>query len=185
MTNKSLTINEQFNFSLTGLQIKEQPTFNEWQEAGKHLKYVESAINWWLGDWLNYGELYWDEMYTQALDETDYKEGTLKNIKSVAGKIEFTRRRGNLSYSHHVEIASLEPALQTKLLDLAETEGLTVRELRQKVKAIKMQNDDNNNDEYRRLVNIVINSISILNDNYPTGIIEIKIYLEDLNEHKT
>lgn len=179
MTNKSITPNEQFNFSNSGLIIEGQPTFEQWHEAGKWLKYVEGAIQWWIGDWLNYGETRWGEMYTQALEETDYAKGTLRNQKYIADKIPPSRRNDKLHYSHHIEVASLEPEQQIEMLDLAEQECLTARQLRQKVKALKMQNGNNDIDEYRRLVNQCINIIDVLNENYKAGIIEIRMYLEN------
>jgi hypothetical protein len=41
------------------------------------------------------------EMYSQALDATDYEDGSLRNAKYVADRIEICRRRQNLSWSHH------------------------------------------------------------------------------------
>ena len=48
-------------------------------------------------------------MYSQALEATEYEEGTLRNDKFISGKFELSRRRENLSHSHHAEVASLEP----------------------------------------------------------------------------
>ena len=178
--NNSLTSNEQFKFSNVGLTTQGQPTFEEWQAAGDYLLYVESAIQWWIGDWLNYGESRWGEMYTQALSDTNYQEGTLRNLKSIAGKIEISRRNDKITFSHHVEGASLEPNQQNELLELAANEALTVRELRQRVKAIKMRNGDTGTDEYQRMTNQAINIIAILAENYRDGLIEIETYLRSL-----
>jgi len=56
--------------------------------------------------------------------------------KFVASKIEFSRRREKLSWSHHYEVAALEPAQQDELLDQAEAERLSMRQLRQAVKEL-------------------------------------------------
>lgn len=42
-----------------------------------------------------------------ALDQTEYEYQTLKIAKYVAGKFQLFRRRNNLSWSHHVEVAAL------------------------------------------------------------------------------
>lgn len=54
-----------------------------------------------LGDWLNYGENAYGEMYSQVMDETGFSLQTLTNDKYVASKIEIYRRREILSWSHH------------------------------------------------------------------------------------
>lgn len=41
-----------------------------------------------------------------------------------------SRRRDNLTWTHHYEVAPLEPAEQDRLLALAEEKGWSVRELR-------------------------------------------------------
>lgn len=177
LSDNNLTTNEQFKFSSTGLQVVGHPTFEQWQETGQYLKYVESAIQWWIGDWLNYGDIRWGDMYTQAIEESDYAKGTLQNIKYVTGKIESSQRNENLSYSHHVEVASLDPPLQSELLNLAEEDILTVRELRQKVKKAK-GDDEPSGANYLRLTSQVISSLDVLMENYPSGIDAIRLYLD-------
>lgn len=73
---------------------------------------------------VNYGE-----MYSQALGETGKEYETLAHAVWVAGQFETWRRRQNLSWSHHAEVASLEPAEQDYWLDRAETEGWTRAQL--------------------------------------------------------
>jgi hypothetical protein len=48
-------------------------------------------------------------MYSQALEATEYEYGTIANDKFISSKFEFSRRRENLSHSHHAEVASMEP----------------------------------------------------------------------------
>jgi DNA modification methylase len=48
--------------------------------------------------------------------------------------LELVRRRTNLSWSHHREVAPLEPGEQDYWLDIAETEGLSRKELRNRIK---------------------------------------------------
>ena len=52
----------------------------------------------------------------------------------VASKfVDNSRRREELSWSHHREVAALPPAEADELLGLAEREGLSTRELRAEV----------------------------------------------------
>jgi hypothetical protein len=93
--------------SRIGLQLPESLSFEQWENIGSTLHSVEGSIQWWIGDWLNYGEQRYGEKYSQALEVTDASYQTLAHAKSVASKFEFCRRRQNLSWSHHQEVASL------------------------------------------------------------------------------
>ena len=48
-------------------------------------------------------------MYDDIADETGYADRTLRLVKETAEKIESGRRLPELSFSHHVEVASLPP----------------------------------------------------------------------------
>lgn len=118
----------------TGLLINGNPSFEEWAQFGRQASLAERAIHWAVGDWLNYGEARWGEMYAQAMDETGFEYSTLSTDKWLAGRIEFCRRRQNLSWGHHAEVGALDPDEQEDWLDYAEAEGLSVHELRKAIK---------------------------------------------------
>lgn len=127
-------------FNPTSLTFDPTTSVDEWLEIGKQLKAVESGIQWWLADWLNFGELAYGEISSQVLNSTDYNSvGSLYNLKYVASKIEPSRRHEELSFTAHAEVASLEPEQQDKLLLEAEEKGMTVKEIRSAVKATKAQ----------------------------------------------
>jgi phage N-6-adenine-methyltransferase len=132
-TQRNALIEHGFDRKETGLVIVGQPTLDEWTNFGKILNRIEGSIHWWIGDWLNYGERMYGEKYTQALDEMDYAYQTLRDDAWVAGKIELSRRRDNLSWSHHKEVASLEASDQDRLLDEAELQGWSRNELRKAI----------------------------------------------------
>ena len=48
-------------------------TFEEWTAIGNTLQQVGASLNWWIGDWLNYGERKWGEMYAQAVEVTGWE----------------------------------------------------------------------------------------------------------------
>ena len=123
----------------TGLDIKQGLPIDDWLELGNTLKKVESGIQWWIGDWINYGEKNYGEMYTQALESTDYTAGTLRNMAYVARKVELSRRHDNVSFVKHQEVANLEPEQQEEVLSNIEENSLTNRETRQLVKKINRE----------------------------------------------
>lgn len=126
-----------FQFDKMGIEIIGNPSFEEWEQCGTVLGRVEKAVHWWIGDWLNWGEQTWGEMYAQAMDETGFDYSTIRNDKWVSSQIELSRRRDNLSWSHHQEIAALEPGEQDRLLEQAEANGWTRQELRREVRALQ------------------------------------------------
>jgi hypothetical protein len=62
-------------------------------------------------------------------------------MKNVARSVHFSRRRENLSFSHHQEVASLTPIEQTEWLDKAEDECLTAPQLRSQIRIAKAGRD--------------------------------------------
>lgn len=98
---------------------------------------AETAIQisrkiWGIGDWLNYGERSYGEMYAQAVGATGYENGTLRTAKWVAGAYELSMRMDNLSWAHHQIVAALPIEERTAILDQTEREGWSCAELRRK-----------------------------------------------------
>lgn len=135
--------------SKTGLVFDGGITKDQWLEVGRHLEQFEGSSRWWLGDWLLHGEgqAEWGSMYDQVVDEFGEKYGSAANAKSIAEKFDFSRRRENLPWGHHAEVASLPRDDQEELLDWAEDSGedgkpATQKQLREQVrerrKAIKL-----------------------------------------------
>lgn len=116
------------------LTIKEGLKFEDWLKIGGALKTLYKANKWWIGDWLNFGERKYGDMYSQALEITDYEYETLKDMKYVAANVEMSCRHDNLSFSHHKEVASLEPKEQEKYLAKAEKENWDRAEMRQNIR---------------------------------------------------
>jgi hypothetical protein len=125
--------------TLTGWQPDHDLSFDEWAQAGQQLQAMGRAWQWWLGDWVRYGEARYGDLYAQAIDLTGYEYQTIANVAYVASRIDFSRRRENLSWSHHAEVAALPPSEQTDWLDRAEEEGMTRSRLRSALSAAKRQ----------------------------------------------
>tara|TARA_Y100000310_G_scaffold345377_1_gene464283 strand:- start:3068 stop:4048 length:981 start_codon:yes stop_codon:yes gene_type:complete len=120
--------------SPTGWQAPEAMSFEEWQQVGAAFKLMESSVLWWTGDWLAFGEKQYGETYAQALDSTDYSYQALRDAKWVSERIDLSRRRDNLSHSHHREVAALSPDEQNEWLGTAENHGWSQKELRRALK---------------------------------------------------
>jgi len=106
----------------------------------KALKQVEGCVQFWIGDCLAYRQQKWG-MYDDIAEETGYADRTLRLVKETAEKIESGRRLPELSFSHHVEVASLPPEKQELFLNMAVENKLSVRDLRNEIKKEK-RNDE-------------------------------------------
>jgi hypothetical protein len=96
---------------------------------------MSRVSNWWIGDWLQYGEARWGEKYTEAARITGYDVKTLRNIAYVAKRFDLSRRRDNLTWTHHAEIAALPTEQQNEWLDRAVVLRLSPGDLRLEVRA--------------------------------------------------
>src|SRR3990167_9205219 len=128
---------ENCQITKTGLKFSERLSFEQWQEVGKQLQKIHGSIQWWIGDWLRFGERKYGETYSQAIEETGLDYDTLATYKRVAENMDFTRRRVNLSWSAHQEICSAPENKRDGLLDKADKENLSSRKLRELVKEYK------------------------------------------------
>ena len=89
---------------------------------------------WALGALLAKSEQKFGEKYSHIRKATGLDYGTIANVKSVYLKVQISRRREKLSFSHHQAVASLEPFYQEQFLVKAENEKLNVKQLREVIK---------------------------------------------------
>ena len=107
----------------------------EWLSQGKRIGVTGRSAGWWIGDWLRYGNARFGERYSRAARVTGYDVQTLMNMVYVASRFDSSRRREMLSWSHHAELAALDPEMQEHWLDRAISERLSVRDLRLEVRS--------------------------------------------------
>lgn len=132
-------------------------SYDEWVAVGKKLVDTTQNIMWWLGDWWNYGEHKYGEMASQAL-ELGIAYQTFSNAAYVASRIEPARRLPNVSWSHHKEVAPLDPQKQDTLLNDSAVRGYTVRNLKSEIKKMKMlELDSGEQDIFERMEEAGIN----------------------------
>lgn len=135
----SAAVQEAANWRPTALLLPEGLAFEEWEKIGATLGTIERGVNWWVGDWLNYGESAYGEKYAQAVEGSGWKLQSLINMASVAGRIPPARRKESLSWSCHRVVAYLEPAQQERLLDEAESKGWGSRDIEAAAKALRKE----------------------------------------------
>jgi hypothetical protein len=119
----------------TELVLPDGLPYEDWARLGHALGRMDRAVQFWLGDWLMYGEHTYGEKFAQAASETGLSEEKLKQCQWVASR--FTRvhsRRAALSFTHHRAVAGLEPEMADAMLLQAEVEGLSSAELGRRVK---------------------------------------------------
>jgi hypothetical protein len=114
----------------TTWQASDDLTLDEWKAAGPSLGIESRASGWWLGDWVRFGAKHYGLSVAEAAQITGYEEQTLYNMVSIAAKFPVSRRRENLSWSHHVDVAALPGDQQDGWLDRAVSERMSVQELR-------------------------------------------------------
>ena len=100
------------------------------------------ASKFWRGDLLIYAKRNFGEMYSQLVDESDYAPQTLKDEIWVANNIAPPTRRGELSWSHHREVAALPKPDQVKWLAMAVEKSLSASSLRALIKDKKPKETD-------------------------------------------
>jgi hypothetical protein len=103
---------------------------SEWVAAGRRLGSISRCNQWWLGDWVRYGAARWGEKYSEAARATGYDSRSLANMASIASAFPPSRRRDNLTWSHHAAVVSLDSGEQDRWLDLATSERFSVADLR-------------------------------------------------------
>jgi hypothetical protein len=114
-----------------------------WQAIGVRIGAVAGTSAWWLADWAAYGEdRYGAARYREAVTSTGFTRQTLRNYAWVARRFQVSRRRDELSFAHHAEVASLAEAEQDSWLDRAARGGWSRTELRRRLRAERMLQDE-------------------------------------------
>jgi hypothetical protein len=107
-------------------------------KIGEGLRLVEGSVQFWIGDWARFGEkngYYADSKTYDEIEEiTGYSHQAIKDMKYVAESIPSSRRRDDISFSHHREVASQSEDKQELFLSRAAEEKLSIRELREEIR---------------------------------------------------
>ena len=120
-----------FRLHKNGLTPVGKPTFPDWQHCGLFIQEAEQSVQFWIGDWLNYGEKTWGKRYAEAIQKTGLEYQTLRDYKWIASKIPLSLRNDKLSYHHHRQVANLPLEQQAYFLNKAVAEGWPLLKLKQ------------------------------------------------------
>jgi hypothetical protein len=115
--------------SPVGINFPDELDFDEWRAVGERVARLSGSTAWWLGDWMHFGFWEYGQKYEEAIAATGLAYQTLANYRSVCERFDFSRRKENLSFSHHQLVAGLSDAEQDTWLERAETEGLSFHQL--------------------------------------------------------
>lgn len=106
-----------YRTTLIGTEIVRASTPAEWKNYGEILRHVDEAKQWAIGDWLVDGKKHYkDGIYKESLSifGEEYKEQTLRLLKSISENIPLLKRFNKLKWSHHMEVASLKQTERVK-----------------------------------------------------------------------
>ncbi len=116
------------------LDLPADMAFSAWRALGEKLCGASRVVNWWIGDWWAFGGSRYGERAKAAAEGLFGRDfQALADCAMVSRKFETSRRREVLSFTHHREVASLPTAEADALLDQAEEQEWSTRELRQAV----------------------------------------------------
>lgn len=168
-------------FTTTSLKLPEKLSFDHWARIGRQLQLADLAVQWWIGDWLNYGEPRYGEKYAQAIEEFGRKKQTLMNYAYVARAIEPSRRREIVDFSTHAEVASLEPEDQDKLLAKAAKENMSKASVRREAERVKRASKPRPKDdefvlskEARAFLDRYMEELAVLAEEAPEGCLSVQ-----------
>lgn len=128
---------DKFLLGTTGLTVLDDEAINhdEWLTLGRVLRTVDTALQWWVGDWLNYGiQRKYGETYDTVAEILGMTTKTLQNWAYVSKHVETSLRREVLSFGHHALVAGMDAADQAHWLDHAEQNTLSVAQMRAAIK---------------------------------------------------
>ena len=93
--------------------------FSSWRHTFEQIWRFQSALPWWLGDILSYGEGAYGEDYAAVIPEGTRAAESLRVYKWVAEAIAPEDRVAELSWTHHRLVAGMIPAMQVEWLKRA------------------------------------------------------------------
>lgn len=120
--------------SRCGLRFDPRTPFEVWSAVGGRIAGHAKTTSWWLGDWVAFGERRYGQRYRVAIEATGLDYQTLRNYAVVARRFEWSRRRDDLSLSHHAEVCALTDDLQDEWLELAAVNRWSKQELRRRLR---------------------------------------------------
>jgi hypothetical protein len=118
------------NYTLTPVGLVDNgASVEDWERLGVYLRKIGTSYQWLVADWMSQGERIHKKTYEQAAAIVGKAVKTLYNWNSVGNKVDFSRRREILHFTHHAVVAALEPDWQSYWLEWAEAKQWKTRYL--------------------------------------------------------
>jgi site-specific DNA-methyltransferase (adenine-specific) len=122
----------------TGLIFREDTPIDVWSTLTARLIRAHKRLEFALADAINFGRGY-GERYANWVHDTQLSASSLNTISYVGRQIEVCRRRQDISFAHHAEVASLPPKMQDSLLGLAVENGWKREDIRDAARTARRQ----------------------------------------------
>jgi hypothetical protein len=119
---------EGFKLHRVGVEIADWVDQRTWYEFGKLLQQADYAWEWMVADWLAFGDhKYGDQIYQSAARLLGKSPRTWEDYSYIARNVRISERSEILPVLSHRPVAPFgeDPALQRKLLTIAEQHGLS------------------------------------------------------------
>lgn len=131
----SLVPHEEWDLSAIGLRLRDPDLpLERFSELCWMLGRLHEAVRFAIGDAIIAGEALYGEEAHQAFENLNLSEDGRREYLRVSERVPRSRRRKDLSWSHHRAVAALEPAEQRSWLKRASEEGLSHHALRDELR---------------------------------------------------
>src|SRR5215468_4669824 len=108
----------------TSLTLPKDLSKDQWVAIGTALGKSDACLRWWIADWWIYGEhRYGDRKKLAATGIFGLTFETLMVYGTVARNVKALNRFEVLSFTHHIQVATLKPAKQKRYLSQAMANG--------------------------------------------------------------
>lgn len=111
----------------TSVELPAKLAYEDFVTIGLKLGQLKHFTKFAIGDWLVYGEHNYGERYAQAAAEIGLSSDEAHMLHYVSSRVAVSARNISLFWSHHKEVAKLEPKKQVQWLDRAAKERWTVK----------------------------------------------------------
>jgi hypothetical protein len=114
-----------------GVTFAGDVSYDDWLRLMSTLTRLEKAVQFAIGDAINYGQHRYGEKYSQAMEATGLSIKALTNYCWVSNSVPIQNRRPGVSWTHHRAVAKLPDHDQISLLRQAEELDWTVDDLKE------------------------------------------------------
>lgn len=126
---------QEWDLSAIGLRLSDPDLpFSRFEELCYMLGRFHEAVRFAIGDAILIGEKLYGEDAFQAFEALHLSEAGRQEYLRVSEKVPRSRRRKDLSWSHHRAVAALEPVAQKEWLKRAADEGMSHHALRDELR---------------------------------------------------